>query len=590
MASPSLLLRTKNYIWHPRFLCIDLEGQYSPSKVSEKYLVTPDQSETRDVRKADIRLQFLPQFKVSLNSYFNYGEMYSIRENLSNIRTKAMNTGSTVMFRHRYLPLSIGYTHTDEDQLEIQNGRRFINKQSSLEANTNQDFGKSYRQSLALSHNNYFRKDFNFYEIANIVDNAHFSNTILFGKNRTSSSAGFLSAVKQTGRDTFTRYQASEMLQLQLTPHLHWRNMAQYFSDRRPRHVLDQTRFGSSLQHQLFESLQTEALYEYNQSQNTTYEQHLQSTSVNLNYKKKVLGQHSVDMSYKYMINRQAWNSGDETIRILNEQLLLKDGEISLLSKFGIDINTLVIKNNTGTIIYQPNFDYLVIPQNEYVQIQRIRGGRIPDNTIVYVDYSAIQSGSYRYTSTNKNYSVALSLFNRTFTVYHRRNIQDYSDLYKTNSLTLNYYHQKIYGVKMEYRSISAGVEYDDNRKNTVLPYLLHRYYLRVQRTIRERIVVFANGSMNDYKQLGTEKNMLYSDLSGSASFSATRRLNFFASVSYMKQQGQRLNLDLLSYQARVNMMIYKMKLSMLYNHYDRSIFAERIRYNSINLEISRKF
>ena len=47
--SAGILLRTKNYIWSPNFITLDLGGEYSPDKANEKYLVIPDQAENGDM-------------------------------------------------------------------------------------------------------------------------------------------------------------------------------------------------------------------------------------------------------------------------------------------------------------------------------------------------------------------------------------------------------------------------------------------------------------------------------------------------------------------------------------------------------------
>jgi hypothetical protein len=588
--APSLLLRTKNYFWHPRFLCVDVEGQYSPIKASEKYLVVPDQSETRDMKKIDVRAHLLPQYKVSMSSYFNYTQLVSLRENLSNIRSEGTVWGNTVFLRSKLLPLNFNISGRNEDEKEVQSGRRFIGRQQNMELSTNSSSSKWYKHTISLAHNDYYRKDFTFYEVNNRINSMNYSNQLLFSQKKAISLNGFFSGVKQTGSDTFTRYQASEYFSLQLLKNLQLRSGYNYFSDRRPAHILQQQRIGGSLHHQLYESLQTELMYEFNESKNTAFSQNLRSTSLNMNYTKKFLRVNQVDLSYRKMISQQQWYGNDQVLMVLNEQVRLKDGEITLLIRQGADPSTVVVKNNAGNIIYRPNFDYLIIQQNNFLQIQRVRGGQIANDDIVFVDYQAVQPGNYSYTSNSYQLHGGISFFDRKFNMYFRRAVQGYDHLSKTEFLTLNYFDQWVYGLKVDFRFLSAGAEYDNNIKNTVLPYTLYRYFLHAQGTVLGRLSVFANGNYNHYPQLGREKNIHFMDLSGSVNYPFSRKASVSGAVSYMKQDGDKVNLDLLTCRARFDWLFHKIRGSLIYNFYDRKVFKEQIRSHAMNIELVRRF
>ncbi len=152
-----LALRTQSYFWHPRFITLDVDAEYTPARSDEKFLVIPDQAETRDVRKADIRLTILPQHKYSLVSYLNYSRVYNNRENLSNIRSSGTNWGSTLFMRSKFIPFSLGYTSWDQQEDELLTGRSFLNRQKNVEARFNKSFGSLDKQELLLSRNYFFR-------------------------------------------------------------------------------------------------------------------------------------------------------------------------------------------------------------------------------------------------------------------------------------------------------------------------------------------------------------------------------------------------------------------------------------------------
>ena len=70
---------------------------------------------------------------------------------------------------------------------------------------------------------------------------------------------------------------------------------------------------------------------------------------------------------------------------MLNEEQVLRDGEMTLLNKPYVDVNSVVVKDVSGTLIYQANFDYILLERAGYVEIQRIPGGLIPNKgTVIY--------------------------------------------------------------------------------------------------------------------------------------------------------------------------------------------------------------
>jgi long-subunit fatty acid transport protein len=142
----------------------------------------------------------------------------------------------------------------------------------------------------------------------------------------------------------------------------------------------------------------------------------------------------------------------------------------------------------------------------------------------------------------------------------------------------------------VDFRFLSAGAEYDNNIKNTVLPYTLYRYFLHAQGTVLGRLSVFANGNYNHYPQLGREKNIHFMDLSGSVNYPFSRKASVSGAVSYMKQDGDKVNLDLLTCRARFDWLFHKIRGSLIYNFYDRKVFKEQIRSHAMNIELVRRF
>lgn len=587
--STGLLVRTKSYIWHPKFITIDLDGEYSPAKAEEKFLAIPDQTENKFLQKIDARLTFLPQNKFSITSYFNYGRLYNNRENLSSIKSTGTNWGTVLFYRPKKIPFSIGYTNWKQEEAEVLTGRRFQNKQQNLEGRASTSFGKTDRQELMVAHNEFFRKDYDKFEVSNKINNVNYSSLIPFGKKQKNNMNTFLSGAWQSGSEKFDRYQAIENISWQLSRQFRVATNYMYFSDQRPRQSLYQHKIGSNLHHQLFESLHTMIGYEYDRNIHSVYNSQLHQATGEITYTKRIFKKNNLDLAYRYNIQAQNWKSADGVINIFNEAITLQDGQITLLSRPSVIPGSIRVKDVTGTTIYQLNLDYLLVNQNDFIQIQRIPGGLIQNNTIVYIDYSVIQPGSYQYTGNNYQASAGLSFFNHLFGVYYRKSVQDYRNLRKTDFITLNYFDQQVMGAKVDYKYLSCGVEYD-NMKSSVLPYQLLRYYVNMQGTIKNKMIIALNVNLYDYKKLNNISNIQFFDASGSAAYYFSPRTTFTTSASLRKQTGQNVDLDLFNFITEFSTSVQRLGFSVSYNYYDRIVFNEKINFNSINVQVSRKF
>lgn len=584
-----LALKTQSYFWHPRFITLDVDAEYAPVRSDEKFLVIPDQSETRDVRRADIRLTILPQHKYSLASYLNYNRIYNNRENLSNIRSSGTNWGSTLFMRSKFIPFSLGYTSWDQREDELLTGRSFLNRQKNIEARFNKSFGALDRQELLLSRNYFFRRDYSRFAVANTIYNAAYSGLFFAGKEKKSTISNMLTGNWQRGNEAFDRTQAISSMNWHLGHGFMFGNNYMYFGENRFLQRLDQHKAGASIQHQLFQSLHTRVAYDYTTTAQTTYSQQLSRGSGEFGYTKLILKKHQLELNASYALQQENWKSADALVSIPNEAITLKDGIVTLLSRPDVLINSILLKDVTGTLYYQLNLDYILITQGSFIQVQRIPGGLIPNNTTVYADYTATQPGTFSYTSAHSQVGGGLYFFNRLFGFYFRRAMQDYQQLKQTGFLTLNYYHQQVAGIRADYKWLSAGVEYD-KMNSTVLPYELFRYYLQLQGSIKDKCILSASGNIYDYSLLNDIPNVRFTDITAAFLFRFSKKVSFSSSVAYREQTGQGLDLTMLNNRTELSANLHKLRFGIIYNYYNRIISAEKIKFNALTIQCSRRF
>jgi len=362
-----------------------------------------------------------------------------------------------------------------------------------------------------------------------------------------------------------------------------------FFEENRFLQRLDQHKAGVALQHQLFQSLHTRVAYEYTTTAQTTYNQQLSRGSGELSYTKLILKKHQLDLNASYALQQENWKSADGMVSIPNEAITLRDGSITLLSRPYVTAASIQLKDISGTLFYQQNLDYIIIAQGSFIQIQRIPGGLIPNNTTVYADYTALQPGSFSYISSNSQIGAGLYFFNRLIGVYYRQATQDYQQLKQAGFLTLNYFHQKVAGIRTDYKWLSAGVEYD-KMKSSVLPYELFRYYVQLQGSIKDKCILSASGNIYDYTMLNDIPDVRFTDLTAAIMFRFTKKISLSTSVAYREQTGQGLNLNMVNSRTELSANLHKLRFGVMYNYYDWILSAERIKFNAITVQCSRRF
>jgi len=79
-------LNLDSYFWHPNFMLFSVGAEYSPEINQDYFLLSPDRSEVRTLKRLDVSTTLFSNKPITLNAFVNYNESYTTRENLSNIK------------------------------------------------------------------------------------------------------------------------------------------------------------------------------------------------------------------------------------------------------------------------------------------------------------------------------------------------------------------------------------------------------------------------------------------------------------------------------------------------------------------------
>ena len=589
LLAAGLQLRSSCYLIQPKFLNLDINYEFNPQKLRQQYLVIPEHSESTTLNKFDLRATLFNHKKITLTGFLNLDKGYSSRENLSNIKTDSRNLGGFFIYSNKILPLTISYHEGKWYQEEIQTKRSYNYDQSNFMASITKSFFSGDRNELTYSHDNYLRKELNISSINNISDRLEMNNSIFFDKKKKIQFNSVMSGFNQYGYESFKRYQANENLTFRLPYNFKFLSNYNYYNIQKDLQTYKQQSLNTLLGHRLGECLTTDVFYEINRTNQTVYTESNKKAGFDATYEKKLPTGGRISLSYRYYRQHQDRVSVATVLQVINEACTLTDGKIIMLSKPYINLNTVIVRDNTGTIIYQLNLDYILINRTNYTEIQRVPGGQIANNKGIMVDYSVIQPGSYYYDLTNNFFSASITLFKNLVEVYYRNEKQDYSNFLQVDYLALNYITQQIYGTKLDVGFGSGGIEYNNYQSN-IVPYKLVRYYVLFQGKLQEKVLYTINGNLRDYRMLSDQIDQKYSDISASLTIAFNPETKLNIDAGYRNQKGNQINLNLLTSKVEFVTVYKKIFFTLGFEFYKRNYLSENVQFKGTYFKIVRKF
>jgi len=586
-----VIVKTNSSILHKNFLTLDIDAGYMPATSRDNFLVIPDQAEVSTIKKiGGISATFFQQKNITLNVFGNYEERYFARENLTDVKSIDRNWGSILNYNNKYLPVTLDFHSKKWNEEELQTGRNYTLDQNLFSARLSKSFTKRDKNDLRYSHDDNVNVNQNLFRVANTIDNIDFISRIDLDDKQKYSLNTTITNLSQRGYTNIKRFQASEGIYAQLPANLSLFGNYNFYKTQFESSDLLQHNINSSLQHKLYQSLQSRINFEYNFIRHTVYQEYNTKTGFELNYTKKIPHGRLL-ISYKFDKYRQNYTADPSELKITNEQYTLSDTKIVLLRLPDIETESVIVKDGTGTLIYQIGLDYILIERNKYIEIRRIPGGLIADNSVILIDYTATQPGSYKYDANTHVFNTSVYLLDNLLSFYYRFSTQDYSNLVNTEFVTLNYFTQNLAGFRLDYNFLNAGAEYEDYR-SSILPYHMWRYYVTLQKNVGKKLMLMLNGNMQDYVMLDKPEPeyQKYLDVTGKAIYTIYGNTNINLDLMYRKQTGRGIDLDLMTAKTEVTTMRNRLYFTVGLEVYKRNYVGEIINFKGTYFKVVRKF
>jgi hypothetical protein len=488
------------------------------------------------------------------------------------------------------LPLSITYNDRKWDQLELETNRTYRNKQEDLQARVNRSFTRFGDNSeLRYVYYTFFREDQNLLQTKTTNSQFILNNTFYFDEYKRYMFRSAINTLDQYGNINQKRFQLFETVSFNLPYQLRFTGNYDFINLIQETQSSRQHRVNVGLEHQLFASLRTGISYEYYNTDHTAFKETNTRYGVNLNYVKKI-PTGSLNLGYSFRRHNQNVVSDPSSIlQIIDEPQVLADGQVVLLDRPYVDLATVVVKDATGAIIYQRDFDYLLFERNEFVEVVRVPGGQITNNSPVLIDYIATQVGSYNFDSDFQSFNVSVNLFNKFLELYYNTSIQDYNNVEESEFLTLNYFTRNIYGTRLQLGIFTAGAEWDDYN-STIVPYQKMRFYLRMSGKMGKKTLLSLNSDFSDLTLTEDNVRQLYASAFGKVVYQIKAQSKINLDLGYRKQVGEQIDLDLITAKLEFNTVFRNLYMKVGAELYKRNYVGEKLNFRGVYFRIDRRF
>ncbi len=582
-------LNTKSYFWHKNFFLLEANGEFNPGTRRELYLIMPDRSELRTHSAVDLRGTFFSENPFSIGGYVNLNQSYFNRETLTNIKSKNRIWGSFLRYSNKYLPVTIDFSQRKWQQSELPSGRVFDYDQNLLQAKATKTFFQTDRHEINYTHNDYRRNYWGNVEVHNIIDRIRLYNNVYFDPEKKYNFNSTITNQNQRGDYSLKRFLTNENIIAKL-PH-NFKALGNYSYGLYTYEQLKErrNRARADLRHRLYSSLTSTMYYEYSNINRFVINETYHRAGVDFNYIKKIPLDGRLNIAYSYYRQHNNTVGNSTTLQIIAEEHTITTGIIELLDKANVDINSVVVRDETGVIIYDENFDYILVETGNFIEIRRVLGGQIPDGGTVKVDYIATQPGNYKYKINYHHLYVGASIYDRMVELYYRRIKQNFVDVFQTEYLYLNYFTQNIVGLRLEYMFAQAGIEMDNYNSN-IIPYKMMRYYLLLQKNFNNRVNTSLNCSYRDYEFLNENLEQKFLEISGKVSYRIKDISTLNIESGYRKHTGLGIDLDIITLRTEIITNIRKMYFILGFEMYQRDYLGEQIILNGGYFQITRKF
>lgn len=405
--SEKLDIETRGWVYHPALVTYKLRLLPEWEQISHKTDGGDKTTSRTFLQGYFTEFTFLQYKPYSLNIFANRQRSTLSSSFAEKSKTESDSYGARLLLKYRVLPSSLSYRHWESTQTGFFS-TDYERDAFSLNTRYNQYLGDtkldaSYTDSTQTTLGK---------SISNIQQRAALRNIYNLTKDKriTLNSNLSYNDTKSDFSET-TGYDVSERLSWKHSKDLTTDYLFRYETSDFRETSRESKSLGLSFFYVPYKNLSTSINASGSSSQFTGGKETNYGAGANFNYRGKIpWGTLDVNTRHDYSINERDVTAN--FIQVVDEPITLTTGVITLLANEHVDIDTIVITDITGTIVYLKDINYRIIETDSFVRISRIPFvGGINDGDTVLVDYRYLSNPAFDYSTFGQSYSINLNLW-----------------------------------------------------------------------------------------------------------------------------------------------------------------------------------
>lgn len=582
-------LDTESFIVHPNFLQFELGVLFRPGTRSDDFIVAPDQAHITTAERLNFRTDLFKQRTLNSNFYFNYDHSYIRRDFTTNIENLRKNLGASVNFRNPIVNFNFNYDYDNWLQDEIEFDRTYGSIRHNFRAQAHQNYGRNFVNKLTVNYTDFLRKySNNNLLIQNKIFDANLNTRVMLKAPFPVNYFSLILYNNQYGYDQRNKFQILQNVSSPLTSTLTFNGNYNY-NYFKVNYISSTTNtINLGLNHKLFQSLRSHVNFRLSDYDQTQFSQNDKDFRIGFNYTKDIsVGR--LNLSYEYGRFGRSTESLSNVQAIFNEPHQLNDGSVELLFNPDVFINTIVITDDAGVIVYQENYDYEIIERGNFTEIRRILGGQIPNGGRVLANYDHYRSGSYSYNSNNHRFFAGISFFNNFIEFSYSGNEVNFDNLYNVDYIVLKLISQRLVAFSLNFWGFSTGIEFDTFKSN-IVPYESQRYFANYSEMLSRSITLSLSANYKNIYLVASNERQIFKDAVGRILFFISPASKLLLEGSYRSQRGYGLDLDLLKFRTEFQITYRAILVAIGAEVFDRTFIQEQRQFFNGYISIQRNF
>lgn len=563
--SPSVGISANGSFYHPNFLLFDVVLEQGITKGNRKITTTSGGTteEDRDfhLQRYIGNLRFLSEKPLSLSLY---GSSSQDRRDFDKFRSTTYRSeiyGSKLTYRSEHLPWILSYdTRSNE---AINKDRPSIREEDRLSFQiTNKRGDDRDKTVLRLNYTDTSQEEFQLSNFQSETFRAALSDEEYWGLHGRTRLLSDISYETQDYADNETSYiKAGSSLSHRHDRALH--SAASYRMDNRETESTQLDRHFASyeLNHQLYESLNStfnmEAEFTSTKGDGFSQDYWRAGPGIFENYTKTLPADSRLRVDLGLRVQQEKQDNQGSTVRIENERIRMRDGQSHLLRKPNVQPGTIQVTDQSGSELFFEGLDYRVIQRGSFTEIQRVFAGRIPEGSVVLVDYSADAEASDNVTSSDVKTGFDLQLRGGLLNFYG-----DYRKVNNSGGQSLSFQDTDTLslGTKVSYGIAEAGAEFSMHDSSST-EYEQVRFFQRLTWRVSENNYLSLDGSQSTSEYKGRDEKQDIEMYNVSYQTTPTRNLSVTLSGGYYQEDGLDFDRNLTSGELALDYRVGKVTL-----------------------------